>query len=177
MLALTARENKHGEKYHLARGDFSVGEYWTKSFIHLGDVQKWILTLNPSEIILDVDFREKDSISTPIQQYLKCLISVYETPTDSELFLTHVCNIQSLNSFGQAVHEGRLEAVSLLLNYIKHIQQHGLSTIYKISYHAQLGMVVMDDITIKNLELFSSSYEASEKYSLIGILDRTKTTS
>jgi DNA mismatch repair protein MutS len=33
----------------------------------------------------------------------------------------------------------------------------------------------MDDITIKNLELFSSSYESSEKYSLIGILDTTKT--
>jgi len=33
----------------------------------------------------------------------------------------------------------------------------------------------MDDITIKNLELFSSSYEGSEKYSLIGILDTTKT--
>jgi DNA mismatch repair protein MutS len=37
-------------------------------------------------------------------------------------------------------------------------------------------MVLMDDITIKNLELFSSSYETNEKYSLIGILDHTKTT-
>lgn len=177
MLALTARENKHAEKYHLAWGDFSVGEYWTKSFNNLWDVQKWILTLNPSEIILDVDFREKDSISTPIQNYLKCLISVYEIPSDTELFLTNICNVQSLHSFGQAVHEGRLEAISLLLNYIKHTQQNALGNIYKISYHAQLGMVLMDDITIKNLELFSSSYEASEKYSLIGILDRTKTTS
>jgi DNA mismatch repair protein MutS len=35
----------------------------------------------------------------------------------------------------------------------------------------------MDDITMKNLELFSSSYESSEKYSLIGILDQTQTTS
>jgi DNA mismatch repair protein MutS len=35
----------------------------------------------------------------------------------------------------------------------------------------------MDDITMKNLELFSSSYESSEKYSLIGILDKTQTTS
>ncbi|MDR0860148.1 MAG: hypothetical protein LBO09_04110 [Candidatus Peribacteria bacterium] len=67
--------------------------------------------------------------------------------------------------------------MALLLNYIKHTQQNALTNVYKISYHAQLGMVLMDDITIKNLELFSSSYEASEKYSLIGILDQTKTTS
>lgn len=48
--------------------------------------------------------------------------------------------------------------------------------IYRISYHTQLGMVLMDDITIKNLELFTSSYETNEKYSLIGILDQTVTT-
>jgi DNA mismatch repair protein MutS len=69
-----------------------------------------------------------------------------------------------------------MQAIALLLNYIKHIQQHTLINIYKISYHTQLGMVLMDDITIKNLELFSSSYEANEKYSLIGILDTTVTT-
>jgi DNA mismatch repair protein MutS len=69
-----------------------------------------------------------------------------------------------------------LQAIALLLNYIKHTQQHTLTNIYKISYHAQLGMVLMDDITIKNLEIFSSSYEANEKYSLIGVIDQTKTT-
>jgi DNA mismatch repair ATPase MutS len=131
--------------------------------------------LSPSEVIIDVDFREKDSISTPLQQYLKCLVSVYEIPSDAEMFLTNICKIQTLNSFGQATISGRLQAIALLLNYIRHTQSQALTNIYKISYHAQLGMVLMDDITIKNLELFSSSYEASEKYSLIGILDTTKT--
>ncbi|MDR0860149.1 MAG: hypothetical protein LBO09_04115 [Candidatus Peribacteria bacterium] len=83
----------------MARGDFTIGEYWTKSFTNLGDLQKRILTLSPSEVIMDIDFREKDSISTPIQQYLKCLISVYEIPSDPELFLTNVCKVQTLSSF------------------------------------------------------------------------------
>lgn len=177
MLAVTKQEQRNGEYYHIAWGDFSIGEYWTKSFKHLGELQKWILTLSPSEVIIDVDFTEKDSITTPIQQYLKCLISVYEVPSDPELFLTNACKVQTLHSFGQATTEGRLQAIALLLNYIKHTQQNALNTIYKVSYHAQLGMVQMDDITIKNLEIFSSSYEASEKYSLIGIIDQTKTTS
>jgi len=30
-------------------------------------------------------------------------------------------------------------------------------------------------VTLKNLEIFNSSYEGSEKYSLIGVLDSTKT--
>ncbi|MDR0282414.1 MAG: hypothetical protein LBI53_03755 [Candidatus Peribacteria bacterium] len=167
MVAVTAQETSAGENYHVARGDFSIGEYRTKSFSHLSDVQKWILSLAPSEVIMDVDFREKDSISTPIQHYLKCLISVYEIPSDPQLFLTHVTKVQSLASFGAATHAGRLQAITLLLNYIKHTQQYALNTIYKISYHSQLGMVMMDDITMKNLELFSSSYEQNEKYSLI----------
>ena len=106
---------------------------------------------------------------------MKCLLSVYEVPSDPALFLTNSCKIQTLNSFGQATSPGRLQAIALLLNYIKHTQTQALTNIYKISYHAQLGMVLMDDITMKNLELFSSSYEASEKYSLIGILDQTTT--
>jgi DNA mismatch repair protein MutS len=33
----------------------------------------------------------------------------------------------------------------------------------------------LDEVTIKNLELLSSSYENSEKYSLLNILDNTQT--
>jgi DNA mismatch repair ATPase MutS len=89
-------------------------------------------------VVIDADFREKDSISTPIQQYLKCLVSVYELPSDPEMFLTHICNIQTLNSFGQATTEGRLQAIALLLNYIKHTQIQVVINVYKISYHTQL---------------------------------------
>jgi hypothetical protein len=55
--------------------------------------------LSPSEIIIDVDFPEKDSISTPIQQYLQCLISVYEVPVDPESFLCNMAKVQTLSSF------------------------------------------------------------------------------
>ena len=76
MLAITKKEFSSWEIYHIARWDFTIWEYQTKSFSDLWDVQKWILTLAPSEIIIDIDFSEKDGITTPIQQYLKCLISV-----------------------------------------------------------------------------------------------------
>ena len=34
---------------------------------------------------------------------------------------------------------------------------------------------MMDDITVKNLEIFNSSYELSERYSLFGVLNTTTT--
>lgn len=175
MLAITRKELSSWEIYHIARWDFTLWEYQTKSFTSLWDAQKRILTLSPSEIILDVDFQEKDSITTPIQQYLQCLISVYEVPTDPASFLCNVTKVQTLSSFWQAVGEWRLQAIALLLHYIKHVQKENIANISKISYHTQTWFVLMDEITIKNLEIFSSSYENNQQYSLFWILDHTKT--
>jgi len=176
MLSIVRKELSTWEVYHIARWDFTLWEYQTKSFTNLWDVQKWILTLAPSEIVIDVDFQEKNTITTPIQQYLQCLISVYEVPTDPSSFLCNTAKVQTLSSFWQAVGEWRLQAVSLLLHYIRHIQQQNISNISKISYHTQKWFVLMDEITIKNLEIFSSSYENNQQYSLFWILDQTKTT-
>lgn len=45
--------------------------------------------------------------------------------------------------------------------------------ISRISYEGSDHKVLLDDVTVKNLELLSSSYEGSSKYSLFGILDTT----
>lgn len=175
MLSITRKELSSWEVYHIAWWDFTLGEYQTKSFSNIWDAQKRILILSPTEVIIDVDFPEKDSISTPIQQYLQCLISVYEVPVDPESFLCNMAKVQTLSSFWQATGEWRLQAISLLLHYIRHVQQQNLANISKISYHTQTGFVLMDEITIKNLEIFSSSYENNQQYSLFWILDQSKT--
>lgn len=166
---------KDGYNYHIAWGDFSLGHYQTKSFVDIADMQKFILTIKPVEIILDVDFTDKDSICTPLLQYMKCSISVYELPANPDVFITSLTHTQSIASYGKALESGRLEALALLLYYLKHTQKAQLTNIVRIGLHSQEQRVLLDDITIKNLELFSSSYEGSEKYSLIGILDTTKT--
>ena len=175
MLAITRREVKDWTNFHLARWDFTLWEYQTKSFEDLWDVQKWILTINPSEIIIDIDFTDKDSLTTPIQQYTKCLISVYDIPVDSSRFVCNMARVQTLSSFWKALEEWRLQAFALLLNYIKHTQHQNITNISKVSYHTQTWSVLMDDITVKNLEIFSSSYENNEQYSLFWILDHTRT--
>ncbi|MCX6822617.1 MAG: DNA mismatch repair protein MutS [candidate division SR1 bacterium] len=175
MLSIHFKPYKDGQSYHIARGDFSLGEYRTRSFADIAEMQKFILTIKPSEIIFDIDFTDKELVKTPLQQYLKCLFSIYEVPFDAEHFLLTMTQVQSLASFGKALDEGRLGATTLLLNYIAHTQKMQLKNIAKISLHSQDHLVLLDDVTIKNLEIFTSSYENSEKYSLIGILDRTQT--
>jgi len=62
-----------------------------------------------------------------------------------------------------------------LLHYFRDTQKNTLTNVVKISLHSQEKRVLMDEVTIKNLEIFSSSYEGSEKYSLAHLLDTTKT--
>lgn len=175
LLAIMRDMSKGAEVYHIAWGDFSLGEYSTKSFDDLGKLQKYILTLRPTEIILDTDIPDKDQFISPLQHYLQCLVSVYALPSNPNEILKNICKVEQLSSFGKAMTDGRASALALLFSYIQHTQQQALTNIAKIKYHSEEGLVLMDEVTIKNLELFSSSYEQSTKYSLFGILDTTKT--
>jgi DNA mismatch repair protein MutS len=68
-----------------------------------------------------------------------------------------------------------LYTFALLLNYLKNTQKSNLHNIVRVSLHTMKDHVLLDNITIKNLEVFASSYENNERYSLIGVLDNTKT--
>ena len=176
MLSITEQESKTGENYHIARWDFTLWEYWTKSFSDLWTLQKRVLRVHPTEIILDFNLREKEEFSGPLKQFLKCLVSIYDIPNDPAFFLKNTTQVQTLNSYGKALTWWRLNAICLLLNYLKQTQQKNLNNVFKISYHAKEGMVLLDEITIKNLEIFNSSYESNEKYSLFWVLNHTQTT-
>lgn len=130
-------------------------------------MQKFLLMIRPAEIIVDADLPRREEVISPIQSYLKCLVSVYSVPFDPELTISKVCKISHLSSYGKALSEGRSQALSLLFAYLQHTQQQSLTNISKISFHSNEGAVLIDEVTVKNLEIFASSYESSSQYSLL----------
>ena len=84
-----------------------------------------------------------------------------------------VLRVQTLASFGTSLEQGRYTAIALLFNYLQRIQKKTLDTIVRIQYDASHEEVLLDIVTIKNLELISSQYEQSKKYSLLGVIDQT----
>lgn len=174
-MAITFIPYTNGNSYHIARWDFSIGEYRTKSFWDINEMVKFILTIRPVEIVFDGDFPEKESISIPLQQVMKSLVSIRDIPPDPEKFIVEITGIQQIASYGKALEDGKLATTALLLSYLNHAQKNSLTNITKISFHCQDNYLILDDVTIKNLEILSSSYEGSEKYSLFHILNTTKT--
>ncbi|MEI7558422.1 MAG: hypothetical protein WCJ45_06600 [bacterium] len=102
-MAVTFLPHTNGENYHLARGDFSIGEYRTKSFPDIADMQKFILSIKPIELIFDSLFPEKDIITEPLTRSSKCLISLWDLPPDPEKFLVHLTHVQQSASYGKAL--------------------------------------------------------------------------
>ena len=167
---------KDMNNFHIAWGDFGVWTYQTKSFRDIGQMQKFILSIKPVEIVVDVDLPSKDEIIWVMKRYIQSLISVHDIPTSIDEYVANQCNVQTISSYWKALEDGRLQAFGLLISYLKNTQKKNLNNIVRISLHSQESQVLLDEITTKNLEIFSSSYEQSEKYSLIWILDNTKTT-
>lgn len=104
-MALHFLPHSKGKSYHIAWGDFSIGEYWTKSFADATEMQKFILTINPVEIIFESHFPEKESLSLSITQHLPCLVSLRDLPPDPENFLACTTQVQQSASYGKALEE------------------------------------------------------------------------
>jgi len=175
MLAVGFEPVKSGYNFHISWWDFALGEYWTKSFANIEDMIKFIQIVNPVEVIVDVEFPDKDELTKMLKQYQNILISISDVPHRYEEYLIENCKIQTISSYGKAVEEGRWQALALLFSYLQTTQQTNLTNISRITFHSTDNAVLLDDVTLKNLEIFNSSYEWSEKYSLIWILDKTKT--
>ncbi len=163
------------DAYQCAWWDVTVGAYWTCSFHTLEDTLQHLSRMQPRELVIDIDFPESLSVREQVSQSMICLISVYDKPVDSDAMLRHVFGVQTLSSFGKALEEGRHHAMALLCNYLNHIQPHALQTIVRVQHDAKSDDVMLDLVTIRNLEILASQYEWSKKYGLLWVLDKTST--
>lgn len=122
--------------------------------------------LSPSEIVVDIDFPHKEQIENYMHNFSHCLISTYDQPADVDLFIQGIFGVQSLHAFGKALEDGRRFAFSLLAYYLRGVQKGAIHNIISVSYDNSTDSVLLDNVTIKNLELFASHYDGAKKYSL-----------
>ena len=115
--------------------------------------------IQPREVVIDIDFPESISVRDQLAQHMFCLVSMYDKPADSDAMLRHVFGVQTLSSFGKALEAGRQYAMALLCNYLQHIQPHSLQTIVRVQYDSKNDDVMLDMVTVRNLEILTSQYE------------------
>lgn len=151
------------------------GEYWTHSCEDLTGVHQVITMTQPKEIILHKTAPYIKELAESLKTQPHTVVSYRDMLDSSSEFITSMLNIQSLSSFGQALADARDIPFSLLLHYLHTTQQKDISTVYRVSRYRPHDFVLLDEVSIKNLELFQSSYDQSSQYSLFGVLNTCQT--
>lgn len=177
ILSISTEHEGNTTHYHLAWGDFLQGEYITYSCSDISQLHQIVTLKNPKEIILHKTAPYIKELAESLKTQPTTVISYRDMLDQAEQFITDMLQLQSLQSYGKALEEGRAISFGLLLNYLMTTQQQDISTVYRVRYYRPGDYVLLDDVTVKNLEIFRSSYDGSTKYSLFGLLDACQSSS
>jgi DNA mismatch repair protein MutS len=143
----------------------------------LSALHQLITLTNPKEIILHKTSPHIRELADSLKTQPHTVVAYRDMLDESESFTLSLLRVQSLASFGKALTEGRVIPFALLLSYLISTQQKTITTIYRVSYYHPDDYVLLDEVTMKNLELFASSYDHDQTYSLFGTLDQCQSIS
>ena len=158
---------KVGGKYALAFSDISTGEFQSGEVKNVFDE---LVRLSPKEIILPEGLELTLPDNTPIT-YLETYKFEYEYALN--IIKDHF-GIISTDSFGFPENSPGIIAAGALLSYLYENQKMALNHIKKISQFNPEGTMILDAITIKNLEILEK-INGEKKDSLLYTIDKTIT--
>ena len=176
----------------LAFCDISTGEFEVEEFDMDDGIQQILELLylyKPKELLFHQSKNQKE---TELQQNLiaqvKISLNVPETSNFTEFLdpyqfdfdrckkdLQIQFQTQSLSGFGIENKKYAICAAGSLLNYLKATQRNSLQHLVTLRTIPRKECMILDESTIRNLELFESSSSSSSKNTLIYILDKTQT--
>lgn len=188
---LDGRENNYlaaisgsGSAMGAAFIDVSTGEFSTTEF---GGDKAWqrlweeIESYNPKEILypksLTPLFSEQSRLIAEVTTTNIAATPLEDWNFDYERNLSLLCNhfkITSLDGFGLTKKEFAIAAAGAILNYVKETQKEAATHITGISYFEPADFLILDNATIRNLELIEAA-DGSRRNTLLSTLDETKT--
>ena len=162
--------------------DISTGEIYTT--LCQGDANSssavidQLALYSPSELITNISEKDAPEIFKFINNTLKCSL----TTDKSDYFDKSSCEDTIIENSGENAQtlgvEGNspiLPALSALFLYLRETQKSELKNIKKINLYAQSAFLSLDASTRRNLELCETMRTKTKKGSLLGTLDKTRT--
>lgn len=156
--------------YGVSFVDNSTGEFKLCSFRSTEQLIRFIQHIDPKECLVDPHLT--------IELSLNCLST--STPMSSvdsakEDFLMHF-QLSHLNSFGLAELEPVIPAAWAIITYLKQLHHSDCSHITRCSPFKDSQFMMMDTVTVRNLELVRPLHPDQRQGSLFWVLNQTKTT-
>ena len=151
--------------YVVSYSDLSTGELFSFITEHNDEeLISEILTRNIKEIIINTDFNRL--ILDDVKKIYNLTISVYNNKDLKEDYSYIYKNISD---------ERIIESVRCLLSYFETTQKRNLSHLQEVKIINPTSFLKMDINTKRNLELIENLKTKEKKFSLLWLLDKTKT--
>ncbi len=160
-------------KFYITWADISTGIFYIQDFENIDDLKEAIFKIFPKETILPLNIEYKDEIEEYIWKFINPYISHYNVPF---LFKEKIQSylVSSMDSYWKALDtESKQKVLAMFLDYLESLNIS--FNILKVKYQEKEDFIYFDSLTIKNLEIFQSSYDQDKKHSLFSILDNTIT--
>ena len=144
---------------------------------HLSQLKTQLTSYSPKEIIIGGTLKNNENLLSFIKDKLSCYVASVED--DACGFLD--CSDTVLSHFGIkqaeqiASNKDIIISLGVLINYLKDTQKTGLERIENIDLYSEDQYMNLDYNTRRNLELTQTMRTKEKKYSLLWVLDSTKT--
>ncbi len=163
--------------------DLSTAEFAVTAIPYedrMSQLKKELFRLNPSECIIQESLHEKD---TDIKNLLDSNTALYINRYQDWYFdidtafsaLTNQLQVNNLKAFGLTNDSPELVSCGVLLNYIAESSKTMLPHISTLRVYHDDDFLDLDEATQKNLEITQNLHDSRRNFTLISILDKTRT--
>jgi DNA mismatch repair protein MutS len=167
----------------LAYADLSTGEFAATSFPFAEREQtlkKELHRLDPREVITQESLLVEDPVTRALLGEREGLL-VNRLPDWSfdlaacRSRLQQQLKVANLKGFGLREDSPEILAAGVLLEYLGETAKRALSHVSSLSVYADKSFAELDEATQRNLELLGNLQDGSRKYTLLEVLDQTRT--
>lgn len=130
--------------------------------------------INPQECILP-NTASDDSLELLLETFSNTYFYKYPSPPNPYTVLETQFQVASVDSLGIAAWPLAVEATGLLLSYLKETQKTPLHHLKNLRPYSPGENMILDEATLRNLELVRTLHDHQKEGSLLGVLDHTKT--
>ncbi len=162
--------------------DLSTAEFFVSSWPEdqgVNILKKELLRLSPREIIVQESMVEKDDYGRVFSDLNDVVINRYpdwsfDHKTGSVL-LKKQLGVTNLKGFGLDDDHPALQSCGILLEYIEDTARGVLPHIKTVELYSESRFLGLDESSLKNLEILVNLQTGTRKYTLIEVMDSTKT--
>ncbi|MGZ3554450.1 MAG: DNA mismatch repair protein MutS [Gemmatimonadaceae bacterium] len=170
--------NQDGDLVGIAAADLSTGELRLTA-IGIHDLESALSRFTPREVIVSRGESLTQALKGPVGEEGPMVTEREAWEFDSELGrdqLAERFRVSSLEAFGiQDGDSAAVGAAGALLRYLDELQPSGMSHLARPKFERPGGILPLDEMTRRNLELVESMRGAEISGTLLGVLDRTLT--